>query len=78
MTVLLLCVQFKRLIGRKYADPEVQEELRTAVFAHEALSDGGIGIKVWAEWRLFPRVILLSFIWFGWRLNKCNGAHTGS
>lgn len=46
LTLLPPCVQFKRLIGRKYADPEVQEELRTAVFTHEALSDGGIGIKV--------------------------------
>lgn len=38
--------QFKRLLGRQYADPEIQEELASAVFRHEALPDGRIGIKV--------------------------------
>ena len=38
--------QFKRLIGRKYDDPEAQEELKSATFRHQALPDGRIGITV--------------------------------
>ncbi|ETN61435.1 Hsc70Cb [Anopheles darlingi] len=37
---------FKRLLGRKYDDPVVQDELRTAPYEAKALPDGGIGICV--------------------------------
>lgn len=37
---------FKGLLGRKFNDPYVQDELRTLPYQTEALSDGGIGIRV--------------------------------
>lgn len=37
---------FKRLLGRKFDDPVVQEELRTLPYEAKALADGGIGIRV--------------------------------
>ncbi|XP_052897835.1 heat shock 70 kDa protein 4 isoform X4 [Anopheles moucheti] len=37
---------FKGLLGRKFNDPYVQDELRTLPYRTEALSDGGIGIRV--------------------------------
>ncbi|XP_055592925.1 heat shock 70 kDa protein 4L isoform X2 [Uranotaenia lowii] len=37
---------FKRLLGRKYNDPHVQNELRMIPYKVEPRSDGGIGIRV--------------------------------
>ncbi|XP_050071854.1 heat shock 70 kDa protein 4 isoform X2 [Anopheles maculipalpis] len=37
---------FKGLLGRKFNDPYVQEELRTLPYRTEACPDGGIGIRV--------------------------------
>ncbi|XP_058053267.1 heat shock 70 kDa protein 4 isoform X4 [Anopheles bellator] len=37
---------FKRLLGRKFGDPVVQEELRSLPYQVEATADGGIGIRV--------------------------------
>ncbi|XP_035919942.1 heat shock 70 kDa protein 4 isoform X2 [Anopheles stephensi] len=37
---------FKGLLGRKYNDPYVQDELRTLPYRTEACPDGGIGIRV--------------------------------
>ncbi|XP_053684159.1 heat shock 70 kDa protein 4 isoform X1 [Sabethes cyaneus] len=37
---------FKRLLGRKYNDPHVQNELRKIPYKVEPRPDGGIGIKV--------------------------------
>ncbi|EGD83551.1 HS24/P52 protein [Salpingoeca rosetta] len=37
---------FKRLIGRKYDAPDVQEELAHVYFGHCALPDGTVGVKV--------------------------------
>lgn len=39
-------VGFKRLLGRKYNDPHVQNELRKAPFKVEPRHDGSIGIQV--------------------------------
>lgn len=36
----------KRLIGRKYNDPEVQAEIKTLPFKTKALPDGNVGIEV--------------------------------
>jgi heat shock protein len=37
---------FKRLLGRKYEDPHVQNEMRTLPYHIEQRPDGGIGIRV--------------------------------
>lgn len=37
---------FKRLLGRKFNDPHVQNELKTIPYRVEPRSDGGIGIRV--------------------------------
>ncbi|XP_058458347.1 heat shock 70 kDa protein 4 isoform X2 [Malaya genurostris] len=37
---------FKRLLGRKYNDPHVQNELRKIPYRVEARPDGGVGIRV--------------------------------
>ncbi|XP_026466524.1 heat shock 70 kDa protein 4-like isoform X1 [Ctenocephalides felis] len=37
---------FKRLLGRRYNDPHVQNELRSLPFRTEQRPDGGIGIRV--------------------------------
>uniref|UniRef100_T1D3U1 Putative heat shock 70 kDa protein 4 n=1 Tax=Psorophora albipes TaxID=869069 RepID=T1D3U1_9DIPT len=37
---------FKRLLGRKFNDPHVQNELRRLPYSVEARPDGGIGIRV--------------------------------
>lgn len=37
---------FKRLLGRKFNDAQVQKELQSAPFRSEARPDGGIGIRV--------------------------------
>lgn len=36
---------FKRLLGRKFNDPEVQKELKSIPYKVEQRPDGGIGIK---------------------------------
>lgn len=37
---------FKRLLGRKFNDPQVQKDLKSAPFKAEQRADGGIGIRV--------------------------------
>lgn len=37
---------FKRFLGRKYNDPQVQRELRHAPFRVEERPDGGVGVRV--------------------------------
>lgn len=37
---------FKRLLGRKFNDPQVQKDLKSASFKAEPRPDGGIGISV--------------------------------
>lgn len=37
---------FKRLLGRKFNDPQIQDDLRSLPFRVEQLADGGIGIRV--------------------------------
>lgn len=37
---------FKRLLGRKFNDPNIQEDLRSAPYRFEQRTDGGIGIHV--------------------------------
>lgn len=37
---------FKRLLGRKYNDPQVQAEIKISPYRIEQRSDGGIGIRV--------------------------------
>ena len=37
---------FKRLLGKKFTDPQAQAELKNAPFTAEALEDGSIGIRV--------------------------------
>lgn len=37
---------FKRLLGRRFNDPHVQNELRSLPYRTEQRPDGGIGIRV--------------------------------
>lgn len=37
---------FKRLLGRKYNDPQVQKELQSLPFKTSKEPDGGVGIHV--------------------------------
>ncbi|WP_192573178.1 Hsp70 family protein [Candidatus Hodgkinia cicadicola] len=41
---------FKRLLGRKYNDPFVQQELRYLPYQVLQQANGSLGIKVWANW----------------------------
>lgn len=45
--------QFKRLIGRKFNDPAVQEELGKLPYKVIETDGGGIGIQV-RQWTTYP------------------------